>query len=188
MAMRLLTLSMCILLCGFAAPQVQAYFWYLGDTQPGGSWGQQFLLTNVGTFDYMRVDLISVPGQSELEAPAFRDFTQGGWADLGTTAVFSEASGPEVTQLYFDLWFTLTPDAGVTFRFSAYDEVNGEMVWRDAALADYDNGWTIRPLDESQWDPSGTVEPVPEPTTIALLAPGVAYLLLSKGRRKKEQA
>jgi hypothetical protein len=101
--------------------------------------------------------------------------------------LLAESAGPDVTQLYFNLWFTLTPEAGVTFRFSAYDDVGGDMIWRDAALAQYDSGWTVRPLDQNQWDPSGTVQPVPEPTTIALLAPGIAYLALSRGRRKRAQ-
>ena len=76
---RLSTLLLCTLLCVSVVPQAQAFFWYLGDTETGGSWGQQFVLTDVGTFDYMRVDLIPVSGQSEFEAPAFRDFSSVGW-------------------------------------------------------------------------------------------------------------
>ncbi len=114
----------------------------------------------VGPYDYVRVDWVS---GSQFEIPAFQLMTDG-WAvwPYGNTSTFSCATGPSAT-FFWTFAFQGTGTGTTAVDYSVYD---GLTLKQSQRLTWIDTAWAGS--SDISTDP-GRLEPVPEPTTLALV-------------------
>ncbi|WP_428937832.1 hypothetical protein [Fontivita pretiosa] len=120
----------------------------VGDPVPGNSWVQTFNESGVGNYDFLAVVWQSGNG---FEAPTFSAFTVGGWAvSLENAPIGAIATGPDTTNMNFNLKFAGSPATPLAFDFYAFD---GDTL-KEAAHASWTGStWVIgagSPLTKDQ--------------------------------------
>jgi len=132
------------------------------------SWTQGFNESGVGSFDQM---VIQIKLGGPFEASAFRNLATDWTTTDNITQTAAWASGPDSTNMTFNIAFQGSSADALTFKFWALDGI----IVREGALAVWNgSGWVFSGLDPSDVPPSSdpgplktTDTPVPEPITMA---------------------
>jgi len=152
----------------------------VGEPTEGGSWTQQFNESGVGSYDLVAVRMTS-PSPDSFESLTFRSFTQSGWStvyeelDASGNLVLATATGSDVTNMNFNIWFAGAKTNPLAFDFVAF---NGDTRLESVHAVWNGGGWTI---GASSWAPErAELVPVPAAVLLGLLGMGVAGLKLRK--------
>jgi hypothetical protein len=144
---------------------------------------------NDGTFSYSAVDFNNPP--DPLPVPVSNPNAGGGWQDLGTAAeVWGDGAGAETGWFDFDITDFYNANLGETVTLSIrfvnrYSNSTEGPIFEDRENGAWVNRAVVRGTAELENSgPRITVEPVPEPASLALVLLGGMLPLLGRRSRR----
>lgn len=168
----------------FCVTPVMATPVVVGEPQIIGSWAQQFNETGVGNFDKLEAFMFIDP-PFVFEAPGFFGFSSGGWSGDLVNPSYIKATGPDTTNMNFNIAFLQNSDAPALFDF---------LVWNGNSLLEWDyafwNGsvWNIGPRNgvyvDGNFNRTPSATPTPIPAAVWLFGTGIIGLVGIRKRTK----